>query len=226
MDIYQTASEWHSGQWSPLYAFASSGTIVNKSVLVSEIEDCINTVSSKPERFDIDELSKLEELLEYVELQPDAESEPEVDHFSSKKASRKVSMNQEDFIMDKTKLLGKPGEDWDSTNYFDNRELSRKFYSQFYEGAVLIADDGTYYQVLQLVIVSGNFVCMLQDVLHPQICFTIAVPDLIAHTWKWITPFDVVVNPELAPKQISSVADIVSVGDLGKPEVPERWLSY
>ena len=138
----------------------------------------------------------------------------------------KTAMKQEDFVMDAPKLLGKPGSDWDSTNYFDNRDLSRKFYSQFYEGAVLIADDGSYYQILQLVVVSGNFVCMLQDILYPQIVFTLGVTDLMAHIWKWITPYDVVVNPELAPGATQSVSDIISVDSIEKPAVPDRWLSY
>ena len=143
-----------------------------------------------------------------------------------KKAAAKEALTQESFIMDKTKILGKPGSDADSVNFFDNRELSRKFYSQFFEDAVMICDDGTYYQVLEVLMMSGNFVCMLQDILHPQIVFTISVNDLMAHIWKWISPFDVVVNPQLAPKTVSSVADIVSVGDLEAPEVPEQWLSY
>ncbi len=142
------------------------------------------------------------------------------------KPTGKVAMKQTDFVMDKTKILGTPGQDPDSTNFFDNKELMRRFYSQFFEGAVLIADDGTYYQMLQLVVVSGNFVCMLQEILHPQIVFTISVNDLVAHTWKWITPYDVVVNPHLAPKTVNSVSDILSVADLEKPMVPDQWLSY
>ena len=34
------ASEWHSGQWSPLYAFSSSGTIT--CGIVREINECLN----------------------------------------------------------------------------------------------------------------------------------------------------------------------------------------
>lgn len=151
------------------------------------------------------------------------ETLPTPEHLKSKKTAK---LTQESFVEDKTKLLGKPGEDWDATNYFDNRELARKFYSQFFEDAVLVADDGSYYQVLEVLMMSGNFVCMLQDVLYPQIVFTISVTDLMAHIWKWVTPYDVVVNPNLAPAQIRSVSEIISVGDVKKPDVPDRWLSY
>jgi hypothetical protein len=139
---------------------------------------------------------------------------------------RKVAMKQEDFIEDVPKILGKPGADPDTMNYFDDRDMFRRFYSQLFESAVLIADDGTYYQVLQVVMTSGNFVAMMQDVLHPQIVFTISVNDLVAHTWKWITPFDVVVNPDLAPSTVNSISDIVSVADLDAPAIPKQWLSY
>ena len=234
-DLYearQTAYDWHSGQWSPLYAFASSGIIESKGALLGEIEDCFSALKRNPENFGIDELAKLDNLKQVVEDAPEDTEEDRTGRIYGKYASRtrsngrKVAMDQQDFIQDTTKILGKPGKDPDTVNFFDDRELLRKFYSQFYEGAVLIADDGTYYQVLELVAISGNFVAMMQDVLHPQIVFTISVNDLVAHTWKWVTPFDVVVNPGLAPKQTTSVADLVSVGDLDKPEVPERWLSY
>jgi len=348
----QTAYDWHGGQWSPLYSFASSGTITSKGSLLGEIDSCIASATMRPEHFDSNELIKLQELRAFVESSPETDEDsdesapsksvtgslhdaevsvpvvskaltilsdevlpalqtnptfskymprlttlknrlalalsvvsenedvftpeeqrsfeplveavlilrqalrakqkptspmvedvihgfhdvyvaavrrlqaslPTPERFRT--ASKKVSMNQEDFIQDTPKILGTPGKDPDTTNFFDDRELFRKFYSQFYEGAVLIADDGTYYQVLELVTTSGNFVAMMQDVLHPQIVFTISVNDLVAHTWKWVSPFDVVVNPDLAPSQVSSIADLVSVGDLEKPEIPERWLSY
>ena len=348
----QTAYDWHSGQWSPLYEFASSGKTSNQVALINDIEHCISVYSADPSpsyynEFDLDRLNNLlavasdlkdedidghqasrkdaasastvekaleiltneilpaiiknpylknfvprihtiqgrlafalenlseDELLSSIptdkfvntvlELRkavragslqisdmptdPDKfinELDQEVSHlvtsaivykrslyptperfvssFGAKRA--KISMKQEDFIEDAPKILGKPGQDPDSVNFFDDKELFRKFYSQFYEGAVFIADDGTLYQVLEILTTSGNFVTMLQDVLHPQIIFTISVNDLVAHIWKWISPFTVIVNPELAPDTASSISDIISVGDLEEPKVPEAWLSY
>lgn len=34
------AYDWHGGQSSPLYAFASSGLVADLSALVAEIDDC------------------------------------------------------------------------------------------------------------------------------------------------------------------------------------------
>jgi len=142
---------------------------------------------------------------------------------SNKNAAEAAALEK---LPDTTKVLGVPGEDPDARNYFDHRDLARKFYSQMFESAVMIASDGCMYQVLQILNLSGNFVLMLQDVLHPQIVFTINANDLMAHIYKWISPFDVVVNPGLAPMTAQSISEIVSVGDLKKPEVPEQWLSY
>lgn len=35
------ASEWHGGQWTNLYSFASTGTVRDTKGLVSEIRDCM-----------------------------------------------------------------------------------------------------------------------------------------------------------------------------------------
>lgn len=35
------AYEWHGGQWSPLYAFASSGLVQDQSKLLAEIKSCM-----------------------------------------------------------------------------------------------------------------------------------------------------------------------------------------
>ena len=40
----QIAAEWHSGQRSPLYAFASTGTIL--PTLADEIGECLATVTA------------------------------------------------------------------------------------------------------------------------------------------------------------------------------------
>lgn len=37
-----TAYSWHSGMWSPLYAFASSGIIANRNALIDEIDKDID----------------------------------------------------------------------------------------------------------------------------------------------------------------------------------------
>ena len=45
MTNQQTAYEWHGGQWSPLYSFASTGGVVHteshREQLLDEIGDCI-----------------------------------------------------------------------------------------------------------------------------------------------------------------------------------------
>lgn len=35
------ASEWHGGQWTNLYSFASTGTVRDMQGLISEIRDCM-----------------------------------------------------------------------------------------------------------------------------------------------------------------------------------------
>ena len=35
----ETAAAWHGGQWSPLYAFASTGTV--REDVLSEVDECI-----------------------------------------------------------------------------------------------------------------------------------------------------------------------------------------
>jgi hypothetical protein len=44
LDTFNTASEWHSGQWSALYSYASTGKIwgeEHKADLLAEIETCL-----------------------------------------------------------------------------------------------------------------------------------------------------------------------------------------
>lgn len=62
IDVRTVASYWHGGQGSALYAFASSGTIVDG--LESEIEECIEYDRKAPQ--DPDDASDLQRLLEYV----------------------------------------------------------------------------------------------------------------------------------------------------------------
>ena len=57
-DLRDLASEWHGGQWSALYAFASSGTVV--ASLASEAEECATLCERKPEaEWSFDEPDKL-----------------------------------------------------------------------------------------------------------------------------------------------------------------------
>lgn len=34
------AYSWHGGQWTPLYAFASSGLVMDRTALLNEVRDC------------------------------------------------------------------------------------------------------------------------------------------------------------------------------------------
>ena len=61
----QTAYQWHGGQWSPLYSFASTGCTVHdeahRNGLENEISDCINYDTTAPE-----EKNRLITLLSFV----------------------------------------------------------------------------------------------------------------------------------------------------------------
>lgn len=46
-DLRDVASHWHGGQWSALYAFASSGTIV--AGLAREANECAEHAQSSPD---------------------------------------------------------------------------------------------------------------------------------------------------------------------------------
>lgn len=57
LDTFRTASEWHSGQWSALYSYRSTGEIHgedHKADLLTEIDKCLGdtpeTVAADPER--------------------------------------------------------------------------------------------------------------------------------------------------------------------------------
>lgn len=55
------AYEWHGGQWSPLYAFASSGLVKEPTALRNEIVSCLG-VSDSADR------EALKNLLAYTAL--------------------------------------------------------------------------------------------------------------------------------------------------------------
>jgi hypothetical protein len=59
LPLQATASDWHSGQNSALYAFSSSGTIIPG--LASEVRECIREANSA------DDIEELEALLAYAE---------------------------------------------------------------------------------------------------------------------------------------------------------------
>jgi len=69
-DYRRTASRWHDGQWSALYAFASSGTVTHG--ISSEIRQCLESDTHKVSREKANEAECLSALLEYVEPIEDA----------------------------------------------------------------------------------------------------------------------------------------------------------
>ena len=64
----EIAADWHSGQWSALYAFSSSGAI--QSDLASEIESCLRMLDERAAAYDLEDIpemrEELRELLAFV----------------------------------------------------------------------------------------------------------------------------------------------------------------
>jgi hypothetical protein len=58
------AGDWHGGQWSPLYAFCSSGTITPG--IDSEISQCLREVQNRPEYYDEHAVENLLKLRAYI----------------------------------------------------------------------------------------------------------------------------------------------------------------
>lgn len=72
LDTVRTASEWHSGQWSALYSYSSTGQIhgaEHRIDLLDEIEACQDNASQRDDLTDV-ELSALEHLRYTVECWP------------------------------------------------------------------------------------------------------------------------------------------------------------
>jgi hypothetical protein len=67
-DLRTTAYDWHSGMWSPLYALASSGIILDVPELLSEIQ--MNLAHHATLR---SEANRLEALKQYVMSLPSSE---------------------------------------------------------------------------------------------------------------------------------------------------------
>lgn len=77
--IRQIAYNWHDGQWSPLYAFASSGKVKNLDDLRAEIAHTIHvcTTAGQPEML-AESLQELSELQAFAEALVKQEGEYEV----------------------------------------------------------------------------------------------------------------------------------------------------
>lgn len=43
----ELAYQWHGGQWTPLYAFASSGLVRDRDSLMQEVKVCAATASAE-----------------------------------------------------------------------------------------------------------------------------------------------------------------------------------
>lgn len=73
-EAVDTAYEWHSGQRSPLYSFASLGGVLYKEsgrgMLENEIEHCMDVVRQDPTHYDPDSLERLENLLQVAQTIP------------------------------------------------------------------------------------------------------------------------------------------------------------
>jgi len=75
MSIRETAYEWHSGQWSALYAFACSGLVEDRDALAEEVRGCIDWCKTRRNtRKDQVKLERLERFI-LTKLQP-CNSEP------------------------------------------------------------------------------------------------------------------------------------------------------
>lgn len=88
----ETAYEWHSGQSSYLYSFASLGGVLFKESwrggLENEVESAIESVNRQPDAYDPDELEKLQNLLDVVKTIPaKTNDEAEESHMASVTAS-------------------------------------------------------------------------------------------------------------------------------------------
>jgi len=69
----QIASNWHGGQWSNLYQFASSGVIIKENILlyIQECIDCLNHQEHAPTPYSlpIKQQKELESLISYFKRQ-------------------------------------------------------------------------------------------------------------------------------------------------------------
>ena len=52
--LRQIAGDWHGGQWTALYAYSSTGTIIPG--LLSEISECLKDATRQRDRKDLERL--------------------------------------------------------------------------------------------------------------------------------------------------------------------------
>ena len=72
LDTFTTASEWHSGQWSALYSYASTGKVWNedhRQALLVEIDEDLADVEARTDLTDLD-IVALEHLRYTIECWP------------------------------------------------------------------------------------------------------------------------------------------------------------
>lgn len=72
LDTFRTASEWHGGQFSPLYSYSSTGRIhssIHQEELLAEIEACQD--SAERQGLDDVDVVALEHLRYTVECWPE-----------------------------------------------------------------------------------------------------------------------------------------------------------
>lgn len=60
----EIASWWHSGQWSPLYAFCSTGT--RKDGLATEVRQCLAEVKAHIGHYTDEDIRNLRGLMDYL----------------------------------------------------------------------------------------------------------------------------------------------------------------
>lgn len=73
LDTIRTASEWHSGQWSALYSYSSTGEIHgedHQSDLLTEIDECQKDAETRDDLTELDRMA-LDHLRYVVECWPD-----------------------------------------------------------------------------------------------------------------------------------------------------------
>lgn len=94
-EAVQTAYEWHGGQSSYLYSFASLGGVLYKESwrggLENEVESAIESVQRTPDRFEADELEKLQNLLSVVQTIPAQTDDSEQDEGVGVQAAKQAA---------------------------------------------------------------------------------------------------------------------------------------
>lgn len=99
-DLYaavESAYDWHSGQSSYLYSFASLGGVLYKESwrggLENEVESAIEAVNKAPQNYEADELEKLENLLQVVKTIPAQTNDEEQDEMGVRASKQAADGN-------------------------------------------------------------------------------------------------------------------------------------